>query len=237
MIYLIFALIGLLVGGVINILSDDLPARKRPEFPSNPINWLVTLRTLLGRDGDNERRTRDITTELSTAALFAVLPAIEPAMPELATVAFYCAVLILIIIIDLENRLILHVVTFPTTLIAIILSFLNLANPSWRSAALGALAGFLIFYIFYLVGQWTFGPGALGFGDVTLSMTMGAMLGLEYIIFALILGILIGGVVSLFLVLSRRFGMRSYIPYGEFLAVAGMIMLLWGEEIVHWYLS
>jgi leader peptidase (prepilin peptidase)/N-methyltransferase len=68
-----------------------------------------------------------------------------------------------------------------------------------------------------------------------LAMAMGAMLGLHRVIFALTLAILLGGVGSALLILTRRFHRRSYVPYGPYLAVAGVILLLWGEQIVAWY--
>ena len=82
-----------------------------------------------------------------------------------------------------------------------------------------------------------YGPGALGFGDVTLSMTMGAMLGALLIVFTLILAILIGAVTAAGILLVYGRERRIYIPYGQFLAVAAMIMLVWGQQIVSWYLG
>ncbi len=235
MIYLIVVLTGLLVGGVVNILADDLPRRRRPRFPTNPLDWLVSVRVLLGRETDEETRLRGILTEASMVAIYAFLPTISNHPSFLAVLCFYFTILVLIIVIDMEHRLILHVVTFPTTLAGLIIGFFEISSTDLRSAALGAVAGFVIFYLLYLLGYLMFGRGALGFGDVTLSMTLGAMLGIQLILPTLIIGILIGGVASLLLILFRIRGLRSHIPYGEFLAVSGMIMLLWGYEIVGWY--
>ena len=66
---------------------------------------------------------------------------------------------------------------------------------------------------------------------------MGAMLGLHRIVFALILGILIGGVISLLLILTRQITMRSRTAYGPYLAVAGILMLIWGIRVLDWYLA
>ena len=246
---LLFAFIGLLTGGLINLLADDLPDRIRPQAPHCPrcghahpaSQWLAVGQWLWGGRACAQcglpTRTRNLAVELGTAALFALLPSVvDPALgwATLAIVAFYQAVFILVIVIDVEHRLILHVVTFPTTLLAIGLSEF-LANHGWRSAAVGAVTGFLIFYVFFLIGQMAFGPGALGFGDVTLSMTMGAMLGFKLIVLALVMGILIGGVLSVLLIASGRVSRHSYVPYGPFLAIAGMIMVVWGEQIFHWY--
>lgn len=248
MLNLLFAFIGFLGGGMLNVLADDLPRKKgvhRPRCPHcgyeyGPAGWLGTGRLLLqrGRCPQCERpvRRRAPLVEWVTALLFAYLPVVFERPEDLFFVALYVAVLVLVIVIDLEHRLILHVVTFPTTGLALLGSFfVSFTNPIW--SVVGMITGFVVFFLFYLLGQKLFGPGALGFGDVTLSMTMGAMLGFPFIVFALVFGILIGGVISLALVLSRTRSRRSYIPYGPFLALGGMIMVVWGAQIVRWYIS
>jgi leader peptidase (prepilin peptidase)/N-methyltransferase len=163
--------------------------------------------------------------------IFAALPwIIQPAI-NLVIYSIYIAILILIIVIDLEHRLILHVVTFPATAFALIAS-IPLTDNNLRLALTGAAVGFLFFFTAYLIGNKFFGAGALGFGDVTLSMTMGAMLGLQRILFALVLGILLAGIWGLFAIITGRLDRRSYFPYGPFLAVAGLLAILWGNQFV-----
>lgn len=245
MTYIFLGIIGLFVGGLLNVLADDLPMRRRPQTPRCPncghahkvSAWMGVTRLLVQRECPQcelEVRPRALYTELGTAVGFALLPLLLPDPLDLAIGAFYLAVLILVIVIDVEHRLILHVVTFPTTLLAIGLSTLT----SWNSplmALAGAGVGFLIFYVLYWIGQIAYGPGALGFGDVTLCMTMGAMLGFPSVIFAIVFGILIGGVVSGALIGVGVLTRSSRIAYGPFLAVGGMIMLVWGPQIVAWY--
>jgi len=246
----ILALCGLLVGGIINVLADDLPERagvSRPRCPhchkQYPITaWLGLSRWLLhqGKCPACGKTThwRYPVVELSTAILWAIVPLVLTNPGNILFTALFIAILLLIIVIDLEHRLILHVVTLPTTLLALLSTFVNPdPNNSPLVALLGAAAGFLIFYLLYLLGTFLFGPGALGFGDVMLSMTMGAMLGLLRIPFALIIGILLGGIISILLLLLRRSSARTYLPYGQYLAIGGIIMLLWGNQILDWYIG
>lgn len=248
MLTLLFALIGLLVGGLLNVLADDLPRRQgvsRPHCPQcgyvyGPGQWLALGRLLSGRRGCPQCglpfRRRPLLVEVATMAAFALLPLLFDTPFSLLLYAYHVAVLILVIVIDLEHRLILHVVTFPSTAVALIGSyFLDDGSNSLPSALLGMVTGFVIFYALYLLGQRLFGPGALGFGDVTLSMTLGAMLGLHRIIFALVFAILLGGVVSLLLIVSGRFSLRSRVAYGPFLAIAGLVMIGWGMAFLAWY--
>lgn len=241
---LIFLIIGIIAGGVINVLADDLPERDKPRKPHcprcghryGPGGWLALSRRItVGKcpDCGLAVRTRALVVEIITGILFAILPLFIEPLGDLVIYSFYIAVLILVIVIDIEHRLILHVVTFLATIIALIAST-PLSDNSILLSVAGAIAGFLFFFVVFLVGQRFFGPGALGFGDVTLSMTMGAMLGFQRVFFALIFGIFLAGMWGILALLSGRMKLRSYFAYGSFLAVAGIVMIIWGNQIYEW---
>ncbi len=241
---LLFLLSGLLVGVIINALADDLPKRARPHPPRcpqcghnyPPSQWLALRRWRAGcpQCGLPARRRPPI-VEVAVGLLFAALPWLVPDPTTRFFTALYSAILILIIVIDLEHFLILHVVTLPGTALALLAAFI-IPDQNWRLALAGAASGFLLFFLFYWIGQLLFGAGALGFGDVTLSLLLGAMLGFDRIFFALLLGILLGGVSSLIIMVLRRRG-RFHIPYGPYLAVSGIVMLIWGRQVFLWYTS
>jgi leader peptidase (prepilin peptidase)/N-methyltransferase len=243
--WILFALAGLVAGGVINILADDLPAKRRPRRPTcsrcqvalAPEHWLAVLQVPQGARCPNcglPTRHRALAVEIGCALLFGLVPLFIAAWTDRLIGAFYIAVLILVIVTDLEHRLVLHVVTFPVTAAALVAS-IPLSFNSLGLAAAGALVAFVFFYLAYRVGRRLFGPGALGFGDVTLAMMLGAMLGLHQIVFALVFGILLAGIWSLVMLTTRRMTRSSYFAYGPFLAVAGIAMVLWGQRIVDWY--
>lgn len=248
MLNILFAVVGLLVGGVINLLADDLPQRVRPQRPRciqcryqyGPAGWLAWGRRLfLGGQCPQcglATRRRALLVEIVTPLLFATLPLFLQQPADLFFGALYVAILILVIVTDVEHRLILHAVTFPGTLLALAGSFFITGN-SIVLALLGAAIGFGVFFAFYWIGRFLFGPGALGFGDVTLSTMLGAMVGFPYVIFALIIGVLLGGFFSLLLIVSRRLKMSSYTAYGPYLAAAGILVIIWGEPLLEWYLS
>jgi leader peptidase (prepilin peptidase)/N-methyltransferase len=245
MLNVVFALIGLLVGGVINVLADDLPARTRPQKPHcphcghryGPSGWLAVSRRVLGRScpecGQPHRR-RPLIVEISTLLLFAALPSLIAPTVDLVIYTVYIAILLLIIVIDVEHRLILHVVTFPSMAFALIASFF-LADSYPFLALAGGLVGFVIFLFVYWLGRRMFGPGALGFGDVTLATTMGLMLGFDRIFFALVLGILLAGLWSLIGLASGKMSRRAYFAYGPFLALAGIVTIIWGDRFYSWF--
>ena len=250
MIILLFALLGLITAVFINILADHLPERQTPQMPYclqcghsyEPISWLALTRWLWGGGicpecGQLEPK-RPPLVEIVTPILFALLPILFDDPRIWFVYAVYIAILILIIVIDLEHKLILNRVTYPATIIAIF-GALILPNSenSWQLALAGALFGFVIFFILYWIGEKMFGVGALGFGDVKLAMLLGAMVGLQRIPFTLALGIIIGGVGTvLILLINRRIGRHTALPYGQYLAVAGIIMLYWGTAVANYYL-
>lgn len=147
-------------------------------------------------------------------------------LPILLITCLYIMVLLLIIGVDLHQRRILNKVTLPGTLVALLISLAYGWQPFFL-ALLGALIGFLVFYGLFWLGGRKYGPGALGFGDVKLAMLLGAMLGLQHILFTLALGMLLAGLAAILLILAGRAGQKRTLPFGAYLAAAGVVMLVW----------
>ena len=142
---------------------------------------------------------------------------------------FYCrvyaCVFILVLITDLEHHLILNVVILPALVVALAGSFLP-APPPPQSAVIGAAVGFLFFWLVALVGR-----GAMGAGDVKLAAFIGAATGFPNIVTALIFGVFVGGIVALILIVARIKTLKSYIPYGPFLVLGGVLVMFFGPLI------
>lgn len=237
MMTIIFAFIGWLVGYCVNQLADYLPAASEAET-AVAFQWPAP--GLWQKLRGHSDRFRPWFVELVAILLYAALPTLIPERNNLLVYAAYTAVLLLIIVIDLENRLIFDIVTYPATLLALLGS--TLVTPDENSfwlAVVGAATGLLLLLPLYLLAQWIYGRGsaALGAGDVKLALMMGAMLGFPRIIFTLILGIFIGGIVTFVLLATRRVTRQTFLPYGQYLAVAAIIMLIWGAAYVQSYLN
>jgi len=153
--------------------------------------------------------------------------------------SLYIVILILIIVTDLEHRLIFNVVVYPGTVLALVGSFFVSSDQnSIGLAVVGMIVGLLIFGGLYLLANFLYGGDRipLGLGDVKLAMMLGAMLGFHRIFFCLFWAIILGGVITLLLLLSRRVNRRTALPYGQYLAISGIAFLIWGADYVKQFL-
>jgi prepilin signal peptidase PulO-like enzyme (type II secretory pathway) len=99
------------------------------------------------------------------------------------------------------------------------------------SLALGALIGSGFFLVQYVLsrGRW------IGGGDVRLGVMMGALLGWPNILVALFVSYILGAIVAIPLLIMKKKGMKSEIPFGTFLSVGTLAALLWGNQVINWY--
>jgi len=243
---LAFFFLGILVGGVVNQLGSDLPARRRPTEPHCPYcgedrpwwQWLGVLAYLAGQPGCPSCGApvglRRPLVEVSLGLVYGYLWMTLGPSVELVVYALYSAIFAIILITDIERRLILNVVTYPAMVLGFAASFFMPAI-SWWSALIGGAIGLIFFYVAAVVGNAFFGSGAMGGGDVKLAAFVGLITGYPMVIEALVLTILIGALVSLLLLLVRARSLDDYVPYGPFLVAGAVITLLWGYRIAEWF--
>lgn len=129
--------------------------------------------------------------------------------------------LIVIFVYDLKHYIIPDVIIYP----AIVLSFF------FSSFEILSLVGAVFFLSIVLVsrGKW------MGMGDVKLAVFMGFVLGWPEILSALLLSFILGATVGIILIILKRKKLKSEIPFGPFLCLATLIMMLYGQQIVNWY--
>ena len=163
---------------------------------------------------------------------------------------FISCFLIIIFVYDLKHYIIPDKVLFPAIGVAFVYRlFENLVIRHWalienwklkigNSATisnflLAALISFGFFLFIFLIsrGRW------MGFGDVKLVILMGLLLGLPNIFVALFLAFFFGAIIGLILMVLGKKGLKSEIPFGPFLITGTFMAMLWGKEIIQWYLS
>jgi leader peptidase (prepilin peptidase)/N-methyltransferase len=241
----LYALIGLVVGGIVNLLADVLPDRRKkvstPTCPAcgQPRSALQSLAVAAFLIGKRECSScgrpislRNPIVELSLAALFAVLYNFYNGQPiKLVLASLFTSVLLLVTVTDLEQRLIPNRAIVPAIVIAALVSPLWF-GPGWWLALVGGAIGYGFFWLTVQLGERLLGRGAMGWGDVKLAAFVGLITGFPGIITALVITIIAGGVISLILLATRIVNLRSGIPYGPFICLGGFITMLYGQQIM-----
>ena len=243
----LYALIGLIVGGVINLLADVFPHRHAKVTdavcaacgqPRSVIQFLAVVAYLTGRRDcrscGRPIALRNVIVEVSAAILFSVL-AVQPVYVEplkLVLGWFHTSVLLLVTVTDLEHRLIPERVTLPAIAIAALTCWLWFWHEYWYVAFIGGLIGYAFFWLAVVVGDKAIGRGAMSRGDITLAAYVGLITGFPGVLTALVITILAGGIISFALLLLRVVNLRSGIPYGPFIALGGFVTMMWGQQIM-----
>ncbi|NWF68653.1 MAG: prepilin peptidase [Chloroflexi bacterium] len=242
MVVFVVGLLGVLAGGLVNILADDLPQRRAPRLPRYPdgtlrpaLAWLGITAFLLGKHTSPQGARlswRHPLSEGLTALgmLVALLSTADIANRDTLQLAFwliYVAIFALVTVIDIEHRLILFVVIIPACLLALVDAAITTAtangpNPNLQDALLGGGLGLIVTFIMYIGGfvymYLRFGNQetdevAFGFGDVTLTTFCGLVLGWRPLIFALFLAVFLGAVGAFFFLLVGRLRQgKEYTP-------------------------
>jgi leader peptidase (prepilin peptidase)/N-methyltransferase len=106
-----------------------------------------------------------------------------------------------------------------------------------RSAVIGAAAGYLTLWTVYWAFKLATGKEGMGYGDFKLLAAIGAWLGWKLLPLVILLSSLVGAVVGIGLIVLARQGRNVPIPFGPYLAVAGLIALFWGEQLTRRYLN
>ncbi|HUY09510.1 MAG TPA: A24 family peptidase [Candidatus Dormibacteraeota bacterium] len=150
--------------------------------------------------------------------------------PGLLVHSLWMVVLLQILGFDLKHRLILDVITLPTMALALLLANLS-PDLSVVRALFGILLGGVLMLPFAVASEIFHNGEGFGWGDVKLAMMIGAITGMSlnygqlYALWALIAGSVIGGVITILLLVTRRVSLRDALPYGPYLvAGAGLIL-------------
>ena len=174
--------------------------------------------------------------ELATALLSAVVAwYYGPTLQTVAALLLTWA-LVALSVIDYHEQLLPDSITLPFLWFGIALSLLTVFTDL-KSSVVGAMAGYLALWSVYHLFRILTGKEGMGFGDFKLLAMLGAWLGWQYLPAIVIVSSLVGAIIGLVLITLRGRDRNIPIPFGPFLALAGWITLLWGEQINRFYLQ
>jgi len=256
----LFGVIGLLVGSFLNVCIDRLPRDRSVVSPPSHCDacghrlglWdlipIVSYIVLRGRCRYCQAGIsgKMLWVELATGLMFAllywwcvVLNPEELGILAFVILAFYAALFIVVFVIDIEHQLILNKVVYPAIIVALLLSLVPqpwltrwVVTAGIANAAMAGAIGFAIFLLIAVVSR-----GGMGWGDVKLVALIGLATGFPLVLFAIVLAAIIGTIVAVAMMIARRKRFRETLPFGPFLAVATMITLVWGSDVLAWYVG
>lgn len=144
--------------------------------------------------------------------------------------------LIALTFIDFDAQLLPDSITLPLLWLGLLFNLWG-GFADLPSAVIGAAVGYLSLWSVYWVFKLTTGKEGMGYGDFKLLAALGAWLGWQMLPVIVLLSSLVGAVVGIALIVFARHGRNVPIPFGPYLAAAGLIALFWGSQITRSYLG
>ena len=141
-------------------------------------------------------------------------------------------------VIDLKTQLLPDVFTLPLLWLGLLLPILLPDHRvSLTEAVLGAVLGYLALWSVYWLFRLLTGKEGMGFGDFKLLAALGAWLGWQLLPLVILFSALTGSVIGIAMIVALRHDRRLPIPFGPYLAIAGLVALYLGEPIMNAYLG
>ena len=138
--------------------------------------------------------------------------------------------------IDVDHQLLPDSIVLPLLWVGLIVNDLGLF-ASLSDALWGAVAGYLALWSVYWLFKLVTGKEGMGYGDFKLLAMLGAWGGWQVLPLTILLSSVVGAVLGTILLRVQKADSGTAIPFGPYLAIAGWIALLWGEQITASYLQ
>ena len=243
----IVTFLGLAIGSFLNVVIHRVPRKASIISPGSHCPAcgyslraidnipVVSYALLLGRCRKCRARIslRYPAVEVTTAAIFVLHYFVFGWTPLLAVRLLFAASMVALFVIDLEHRLLPDVITLPGIVVGLAASLV--LQPGLRDALIGMLAGG---GVLWAIGEAYYrysGEEGMGGGDVKMLAMIGAFLGWQQVLITLVFSSIAGAVIGILVLVIRRGGLKYALPYGTFLAIAGIVASLYGEQIFRWY--
>jgi len=240
---LLYAVLGLVVSSFLNVCIDRLPekasivsppshcpacGRRLTPFDLIPLFSYLFLRGRCRYCGAPIPR-RVLLVESVTGLLFVLLWYHHGLSLQLLLTTLYTCFFIVIFFVDLEHQLVLNRVIYPAIAVALLASPFTPDHDVVELLVGGAIGFGLLFLIAFIY------PAGMGMGDVKLATFIGLVAGFPTVLAALLISFVAGGLVGGGLLLTGLRGRKDPIPFAPFLVTGGMVAMLYGQQIIDWY--
>ncbi len=144
--------------------------------------------------------------------------------------------LIALSLIDYDTQYLPDNITLPLLWLGLLFSVYTPAlSPT--DSIIGAAAGYMSLWVVFQGFKLFTGKEGMGFGDFKLLAALGAWLGWKYLLLIVILSSFVGAVLGILLIIVKGRDKNIPIPFGPYLAAAGWICMMWGDNILNSYFS
>lgn len=174
--------------------------------------------------------------ELVTAFLSAALVWVFPWGWQLAAMLVFTWLLLTMSVIDIDYQILPDSLTLGLLWLGLIANSFGLFTDL-QSAIWGAVFGYLSLWSVYWIFKLTTGKEGMGYGDFKLLAALGAWLGASSLPLIILLSSVVGAVVGIAGIMILGRDKNLPIPFGPYLAAAGWIAAMWGNDIISWYLG
>jgi leader peptidase (prepilin peptidase)/N-methyltransferase len=149
--------------------------------------------------------------------------------------------LIALSLIDLDHKLLPDNITLPLLWLGLLVALFEPNGvplfADLRASVIGAVAGYLSLWSVYQLFKLLTGKEGMGYGDFKLLAALGAWLGWQLLPLIIVLSAAVGSVVGFSLILTGQRSRQAEIPFGPYLAGAGWLAMLYGRDMMSWYLG
>lgn len=149
---------------------------------------------------------------------------------------FFIWAMVALTFIDYDTQLLPDSITLPVLWTGLLLN-LGGTFTDLKSAVIGAAAGYLSLWAVYWAFKLATGKEGMGYGDFKLLAAIGAWLGWQMLPLTILASSMVGAVVGISLIVAVKHGRNVPIPFGPYLAAAGIIALFWGRPLTQQYLG
>ncbi len=144
--------------------------------------------------------------------------------------------LIALTVIDFDTQLLPDSITLPLLWFGLAFNLLG-THVDIYSSVIGAMAGYLSLWSVFWLFKLATGKEGMGYGDFKLLAALGAWLGWQMLPVIILLSSVVGATIGIGLIVAARQGRNTPIPFGPYLAIAGLIALFWGPQLTRTYLG
>ena len=136
--------------------------------------------------------------------------------------------------IDIGHKLLPDTITLPLLWLGILLALFDVF-VSLEESVIGVMVGYMSLWSVFMLFKLCTGKEGMGYGDFKLLAMLGAWLGWKPLLVVILTSSLVGAIVGISMIVMGRTKRGTQIPFGPYLAGAGWMTLLWGEELMRFY--